>query len=229
MAEQQLQTQLNEAKAEVLLLTERLSVGTPRVHKDLSLISLVPKWSGAETAVTLEEFINSVETAARIGRWQDRDSFEIAVLRLTDSAKVFYQGCAELHAQDASWQTFKEVFRRRYRDVHTDQCHYMILQTARQGKNESPQEFADWCRALAQKITSKVGEPLAQRFHQENAERMLLASIVSGLTGVPGRQVRYANPQTVQQALQIALSCRKLRSKNDSIVVFIRDLIILSA
>jgi tRNA A37 N6-isopentenylltransferase MiaA len=81
----------------------------------------------------------------------------------------------------------------------------MKLQTARQGKNESPQEFAERCRALVQKITCKVGEPVAQRVHQENAERMILASFVSGLTGVPGRQVRYANPQTVQQALQIAL------------------------
>jgi hypothetical protein len=128
----------------------------------LSLISLVPKWSGSETAVSLEELINIVETAARIGRWQDRDNFEIAVLRLTDSVKVFYQGYAELHAQDASWQTFKEVFRRRYRDVHTDQYNYMKLQTARQGKNESPQVFADRCRTLAQKITYKVGESLAQ-------------------------------------------------------------------
>jgi hypothetical protein len=38
---------------------------------------------------------------------------------------------------------------------------------------------------------------------------MLLASFVSGLTGVSGRQVRYANPQTVQQALQIVLSVQE--------------------
>jgi hypothetical protein len=34
---------------------------------------------------------------------------------------------------------------------------------------------------------------------------MLLASFVTGLAGTPGRQVRYANTQTMDQALKIAL------------------------
>jgi hypothetical protein len=50
-----------------------------------------------------------------------------------------------------------------------------------------------------------VDDPLAQRIHYENSEKMLLASFVAGLTGVPGRQVRCANPQTMEQALQIVL------------------------
>jgi hypothetical protein len=58
--------------------------------------------------VSLEEFISSIESAAKIGLCEDIDKFEFAVLKLTDSAKLFYQGCAELHAQDASWQTFKK-------------------------------------------------------------------------------------------------------------------------
>jgi hypothetical protein len=50
-----------------------------------------------------------------------------------------------------------------------------------------------------------VDDPVAQRVHNENAERMILATFVTGLKGIPGRQVRYANPQTLEQALQIAL------------------------
>ena len=125
MAEARLQSELAEAKTEILRLRERLSVGTPTVYKNLSLISLVPKWSGSEAAVPLEEFIGSIEAASRMGRWQDRDNFEIAVLKPKDSAKMFYQGCAELHAQDASWETFKRVFIQRFRDVHNNQYHYM--------------------------------------------------------------------------------------------------------
>jgi hypothetical protein len=86
--------------------------------------------------VSLEEFISSIESAAKIGRWEDSDNFETAVLKLRDSAKLFYQVCAELHVQDASWQTFKEVVRHRYKDVRTDQYHYMKLQSAMQSKNE---------------------------------------------------------------------------------------------
>ena len=49
----------------------------------------------------------------------------------------------------------------------------------------------------------------AQRGHYENAERMLLASFVTGLIGTPGRQVRYASPQHLDQALKIALSIQE--------------------
>jgi len=55
----------------------------------------------------------------------------------------------------------------------------------------------------------KDSDPVAQRIHQENAERMLLASFVAGLSGVAGRQVQYQNPQTLQHALSIALSVRE--------------------
>ena len=65
MAEARLQSELVEAKTEILGVRERLSVGTPRMYKDLSLVSLVPKWSGSEAAVPLEEFIGSTEAASR--------------------------------------------------------------------------------------------------------------------------------------------------------------------
>ena len=91
-------------------------------------------------------------------------------------------------------------------DVRTDQFHYMQLQTARQRRNERPQEFADRCRALAQKIVCRVDDPQVKHVHQENAESMLLAAFVSGLVGVPGRQCPFSNPQNIQQALSIALT-----------------------
>jgi len=78
--------------------------------------------------------------------------------------------------------------------VHSDQYHFTKLQTARQANNEGPQKFADRCRRFAEKVMSKANDPIAQRIHSENADRMCLASFVAGLTGVPGRQVRYENP-----------------------------------
>jgi len=101
---------------------------------------------------------------------------------------------------------FKSVLSHVQGHAHTDQHHFMQLQTARQQKNESPQPFADRCRALSQKIMCKTSDPVAQRIHRENAERMLLASFVAGLTGPPGKQVRYASPRNIGQALSIALA-----------------------
>ena len=84
---------------------------------------------------------------------------------------------------------FKNAFRHRYKDTHTDQYHFTNLQTARQTRNEIPQVFADCCRALAQKVMGKSDDPQIQSVHRENAERMLLSSFISGLHGVPGHQV----------------------------------------
>ena len=198
--------ELVEPRAEIARLRERIATIVPTVHKDLSLISLVPKWSGAETATPLEEFISSIDGEAKIGRWDDADRLQVPVLRLLDPAKAFYNSNLELHGEDISWEKFKNVFRERFKDVHSDQFHFTRFQTARQAKNEGQQEFADRCRLLAQKVVVKRSDSAAQLIHRENADRMCLASFVAGLTGVPGRQVRFANSQTMQQALQIALS-----------------------
>jgi hypothetical protein len=67
MAEARLQAELAETRAEIQRLRERFSIGTPTVHNDLSLISLVPRWLGSETAVTLEELFSSIEGSALVG------------------------------------------------------------------------------------------------------------------------------------------------------------------
>ena len=138
-----------------------------------------------------------------------RHKLQRAALRLTDAARQFYNGCLELHSPGVIWQKFKDAFRQRFRDTHTDQYHFVRLQTARQGRNESPQEFADRCRELSQKIVCKLDDPVVQRIHNENEDRMLLASFVAGLTGVPGTQVRYQNPPTLVEALKVALAVQE--------------------
>jgi hypothetical protein len=77
---------------------------------------------------------------------------------------------------------------------------------ARQGRNERPQEFTDRCRTLAHRITGQSDDPVVQGVHWENAERMLLASYISGLIGVPGKRVRFASLVSMDQAIRIAVS-----------------------
>ena len=85
----------------------------------------------------------------------------------------------------------------------------MKLQTARQGRNGSPQGFADRCRGLAQKIMGKTDDPVSRRIHRENAGRMLLASFILGLAGKVGKHVRYQSPRNLEQALKIALAVQE--------------------
>jgi len=127
----------------------------------------------------------------------------IATLRLTGAAKLFYNGSPELHAADVTWDKFKDAFCQRFRDVHSDQFHFMQFQTARQRKGESPREFADKCRSLANKVIVKVGDPAAKRIHRENADHMM-ASFVAGLSGVVGTQVRYQVPRYIGHAVSLA-------------------------
>jgi hypothetical protein len=56
------------------------------------------------------------------------------------------------------------------------------------------------------RITGQSDDPVVQGVHRENAERILLASYISGLIGQPGKQVRYAAPVSMEQANRIAVS-----------------------
>jgi len=77
------------------------------------------------------------------------------------------------------------------------------LETARQVKNESPQQFNNRCKNLAQKVMIKSSFIQIQRIHKENADRMLLASFVSGLTGTAVYQVRISHPKFLGLALNL--------------------------
>jgi len=62
IADARLQAELLEAKNELQRLREHVSlVTTPTVHKDLSLVFVIPRWSGSDATVTLEEFLESIE------------------------------------------------------------------------------------------------------------------------------------------------------------------------
>jgi hypothetical protein len=43
------------------------------VATDLSLVSLVPKWSGGETALPIKEFFEIIEVSNAIGNWTKAD------------------------------------------------------------------------------------------------------------------------------------------------------------
>jgi hypothetical protein len=165
---------------------------------------MVPKGSGTDKAVPLYEFFEILESTARVENWAQDDLIRIAAMHLTDVARIFYTGALELHENDVTWTTFKNAFYKRFREVRTDQFHFTQLQSAKQRKDESPQEFADRCRSLAYKTVPKVEDPVQQKWHYEQAERMLLASSTSGLTGQARKFTRFNLPANINKPLKIA-------------------------
>ena len=174
--------------------------------KDLSLVSLVPRWSGGETAPPIGEFFETIESYAAIGNWSEADCKQICALKLTDAARAFYSATSELRDPAIAWQDFKARFLSRFRDVRTVQYHFGQLYMARQRKGETAQDFLDHCRLLARKTVPCVTDPALQRVYNEQAEQMLLSAFTKGLTGTGGRQVRYSSPATTEGALQIAIN-----------------------
>ena len=174
--------------------------------KDLSLVTLVPKWSGTETASPLVEFFEAIEGTARIGNWSEADQIQICALRLTETARAFYSATPELRDPSITWQDFKASFFRRFRDVRTDQFHFTQLQQARQRSDETPSEFLDRVKILARRTMPCATDEATRKVYAEQADRMLLAAFTTGLKGNPGKEVRYRNPETAEEALRIAIT-----------------------
>jgi hypothetical protein len=137
----------------------------------------------------------------------------VCILKLTDAAKAFYTATSELHSPSISWDSFKALFHRRFEDTRSDQFHFLQLQTAKQGRSESPKEFADRIRSLALLTIPHTDDPVTQRIYAEQAERMLLSSYIAGLSETPGLQVRYRMPTTLEEAVQIATSVGQAESQ----------------
>ena len=132
----------------------------------------------------MKEFFELVESSARIGCWIEFDRIQITILKLSDVAKIFYSSNPELQKADISWENFKAKFLHRFRDVKRDRYHFMQLQTARQKKDETPQEFLDRCRSLAMKTVPKVEDPLLQKFYHGQVQRVLLSTFIPGVSEI---------------------------------------------
>jgi len=172
----------------------------------------------------VKEFFELVESSARIGCWSEPDKIQITILKLSDVAKIFYSSNPELQKADISWENFKAKFLHRFRDVKSDQYHFMQLQTARQKKDETPQEFLDRCRSLGMKTVPKVEDPLLQKFYYDQAQRMLLSTFIAGVSGNPGQQLRFQMPATVDEAFQIAVTVFEAEAQEKRNLAFFRIL-----
>jgi len=131
MAYAQLQQELEESKSEIQRLRERMSQGAPTVHKELSLISLIPRWPGTQPTNSLEKFIltledfarigrrepkdtlENIESTAEIGRWHPYDCLKLEASKVADPASSRFNLCPKFHGKKISWQKFETTLRDR--------------------------------------------------------------------------------------------------------------------
>jgi hypothetical protein len=60
------------------------------VAKDLSLISLVPRWTGTNKQCPLHEILGSLEDEASLGILSDTDKVKVTSLKLSDAARLYF-------------------------------------------------------------------------------------------------------------------------------------------
>jgi hypothetical protein len=112
---EEVEQQMARLQLQVRTMQAQLQSRQPAT-KDLSLVSLILKWSGNYKAVPLHEFFNAVEGSARVGNLSDINKLQIAVLKLTDTARAFYNASSVLQAPDITWTRFKKNFQTRFRE-----------------------------------------------------------------------------------------------------------------
>jgi hypothetical protein len=62
-----LKEQIEQMQTELRNLRVQVSAPLSQQTKDLSLVGLIPKWSGSDKAVSVKDFFDTVESTAGIG------------------------------------------------------------------------------------------------------------------------------------------------------------------
>jgi len=86
-----------------------------------------------------------------MGRLSAKDKVHLAKLQLRGIAKSFYSAQPALRADDITYAAFRTAFMNQFKDTHTDQYHYTIVQNASKEKDESPEMFLDRLHKLCQR------------------------------------------------------------------------------
>jgi hypothetical protein len=172
--------------------------------KDLSLAASIREWSGNSRAKPVTEFLAQIEQCAHVSGWSQNDLVNILKSKLTGDALLFVNGRDQLSDGNVTYEILKAALVDRFSEKLPARYYYNLLHEATQNKDETPSQFLDRLRLLSAKTIRKGNNPVEQRILKEEAEFRLLTSFIYGMKGEAGRELRYRNPETLDQALNIA-------------------------
>jgi hypothetical protein len=178
---------------------------TTTISKDTWVTNLVEPWKGESNSITATEFFELINEAADMGRLSPKDKVRFVRLKLRGAARLFYSSQPQLVAEDVTYEQLKTALINRFQDKRTNQFHYTRVQNASQEKNESPEAFLDRLRKLCQQTIRSSSVAEEQVVINQEADRRLLAAFINGLIGVPGKHVKMQMPETIDQALHMAI------------------------
>jgi hypothetical protein len=148
--------------------------------------------------------LTQIEQCARVSNWDEGDIVNILKAKLTGEARQFVNGRDQLTDEKVRYEVLKAALVDHFSEKLPARYHYNLLHEATQGKEDSPIQFLDRCRALSLKTIRKSADPTEQSILKEEADFRLLTSFIYGMRGEAGRDLRIRNPETIDQALSIA-------------------------
>jgi hypothetical protein len=166
----------------------------------LSLAANIREWNGNTNSRSVTEFFAQVESCAKVSNWSDVDKVNIVKAK----ALLFVSGRDELVNENVTYEELKLALLRRFSDTLPPRYYYNLLHEAVQKKEESPAQFLDRCRILSAKTIRKTANVIEQRMLKDEADFRLLTSFIHSVTGDPGKELRYRNLSSTEEALSIA-------------------------
>jgi len=106
---------------QALLLKSKSELTRRKEHLLLSTISLVPKWSGSESAIPLERVIEVIEGTVRIGRWHPSGDLKLETAEVADPATSRFNSGPKLQRERIAGQKFEPTLR--VRSKVASQCY----------------------------------------------------------------------------------------------------------
>ncbi|KAH6940108.1 hypothetical protein HPB50_024765 [Hyalomma asiaticum] len=170
----------------------------------LMWLDMVPMFTGDATGIDIEVFFKILEEAGRLGGWQDSHLICITRCKMTGSAHAFaWQDVGVACATE--YQDFKNLALRRF-DTEPASAKLQRFISARQNPGEEVRSFADRVRILGIATLETVcGEdPVKTQLRREILAEQLLSRFVAGLSDPVRRFVLSHNPQTFDEAVEVA-------------------------
>lgn len=176
---------------------------------NLSLVGTLPTFSGENHDEHVTPFLDSIASAGDISGWRDKDKIKICILKLTGNARAFAASNDECRAA-VTFESFRQALKDRFAKRLPDHYYYDQLAMARQNKSEKIEDFADRVHHLCMRTIRHTESEAVNRALREEAERRALDAFLKGLVGKVGENTRIKFPQTLKEAVVVALNLNNL-------------------
>lgn len=194
------QTLTSAASTGTVLAYDSLGPATER-QKDLSIIRDIPKYSGDDINISIEQWLQVINETAAYAGLEPTDLLRALPLKLEGTAADYFRLIKnELQGSSPQelWNTAQRRLEERFKLRRDSSSYMMQLAALSQGEKQAVQAFAQQVKAVGAKAHPElVPTP-------DLLDTVLMKHFVRGLRPHLTRILRSRHPQTFQEAVDIA-------------------------